>query len=29
MSAPTEITREFDAELFDFLRELKDHNDRQ
>jgi uncharacterized protein (TIGR02453 family) len=28
MTAPTDITREFDPELFDFLRELKDHNDR-
>jgi uncharacterized protein (TIGR02453 family) len=28
MTAPTDTTREFDPELFDFLRELKDHNDR-
>ena len=28
MTAPTNITREFDPELFEFLRELKDHNDR-
>ena len=29
MTAPTEITREFDPELFDFLRELKDNNNRE
>jgi uncharacterized protein (DUF2461 family) len=28
MTAPTDATREFDPELFEFLRELKDHNDR-
>lgn len=28
MSAPTETDREFDPELFEFLRELKDNNDR-
>jgi uncharacterized protein (TIGR02453 family) len=28
MSAPTDTTREFDPELFDFLRELSKHNDR-
>jgi uncharacterized protein (TIGR02453 family) len=28
MTAPSEVTREFDPELFEFLRELKDNNDR-
>jgi uncharacterized protein (TIGR02453 family) len=28
MTAPTDSSREFDPELFEFLRELKDHNDR-
>jgi|SRR5215216_4210717 len=29
MIAPTEVTREFDPELFQFLAELKEHNDRE
>jgi uncharacterized protein (TIGR02453 family) len=28
MTAPTEVTREFDPELFQFLADLKEHNDR-
>ena len=29
MTAPTDVTREFDPELFDFLRELKANNNRE